>query len=167
MQTHLLTGAFLILAHPALATQGALTAEQAITLATQESRDWCSSEGGTLTLPDNPATAVDLTGDGTADDWMVNDSGAFCGPDLGYLGGSGGAMIHAVVGSKVESWLAGAWVTQDISFTIEGEVMPPVRTLLLGLHGSSCDTFGAAPCILALTWDGDRLVRFTPAPDDE
>lgn len=150
------------LAGPALATQGALTADQAIALATTESRDWCTEQGGTLALPDAPATAVDLTGDGSADDWIISEAGAFCGPDFGYLGGSGGTMLHAVIGGKVQSWLGGAWLTQDISFTIEGETTSPQRTLILGLHGSSCDSFGAAPCLLALTWDGEQLIGYAP-----
>lgn len=146
---------------PALhASEGALPEAKAITLALTESRDWCAAEGGTLRPPENPATAVDLTGDGSADDWIINESGAFCGPDLGYLGGSGGAMLHAVIGNRVQSWLGGAWLLQDIAFTIEGEVNDPVRVLLLGLHGSHCDSFGAAPCLLALAWDGERLISY-------
>lgn len=167
-----LSAALIALAVPAFATTGALPAAEAIALATTESRTWCAEQGGTLVLADNPdiATAVDLTEDGSADDWIVNEAGAFCGPDLGYLGGSGGNMYHAVIGNRVYSWLAGAWVLQDIAFTIEGETQPPVRSLILALHGSACDSFGAAPCLLALSWDGDRLISHTPyvgEADDE
>ncbi|MFN4154838.1 MAG: hypothetical protein ACK4HF_09300 [Paracoccaceae bacterium] len=147
---------------PAFATTGALPAAEALALATKDSRSWCTEQGGSLTLPDSAATAVDLTGDGSADDWIVDEAGAFCAPDFGHLGGSGGSMVHAVIGAQVQSWLAGAWLTQDIAFTVEGETMPPVRSLILGLHGSACNSFGAAPCLLALTWDGERLISHTP-----
>lgn len=163
----LLTLSLIAHAPMAMATQGALTEAEAITLALTESREWCAAEGGTLRPPEHPATAVDLTGDGTSDDWIISEAGAFCGPDLGYLGGSGGAMLHAVIGSTVQSWLGGAWILQDIAFTVEGELNDPVRMLLLGLHGSQCDSFGAAPCLLALSWDGERLIHFIPYdPED-
>lgn len=144
----------------AQATEGALPMDRAIALATQASRDWCAAEGGQLALPDAPATAVDLTGDGSADDWIVAEEGAFCGPDLGYLGGSGGAMIHAVIADRVQSWLAGGWTVQDLAFTVEGERLPAFPVLVLGLHGTYCDSFGAAPCLLALSWDGSRLIGY-------
>lgn len=157
-----------LLASPALATEGALPMDQAISLATAENRAWCEEQGGTLQLSDNPATAVDLTSDGTADDWIVNETGAFCGPDYGFLGGSGGAMIHAVIGNKVSSWLGGAWMIHDLSFTYEGEVGPPIRMLMLGMHGSACDSFGAAPCVVTFTWDGERLIAYAPSsPEGE
>ncbi len=148
-----------LVAIPAFATEGALPKDQAIALAFADSGKTCSAEGGTLRLPEgDPATAVDMTGDGTADDWIINEAGAFCGPDLGYLGGSGGSYIHAVIGNRVESWLAGGWMIHDLGFTIEGEELPAVRMLLLGLHGSNCNSFGVSPCVLAVTWDGARLI---------
>lgn len=156
--------ALILLAPPAFAET--LTAEAATTLATQESRDWCAAQGGTLDLGEAPATAVDLTGDGTADDWIISEAMAFCGPDYGYLGGSGGAMLHAVIGGKVQSWLTGAWALEDVGFTVEGETLPATRVLILGLHGSSCDSYGAAPCMLALTWDGERLIGYQPLPEE-
>ena len=145
----------------------ALDRDQAIALGTTESRTWCAGEGGTLDLQDVSATAVDLTGDGSADDWIVVENSVFCGPDLGYLGGSGGVMLHAIVADKVQSWLGGAWVVQDVAFTVEGETLPPTRVLLLGLHGSSCNSYGAALCMLALTWDGERLINYQDFIPDE
>ena len=157
-----------LVASPALATNGALPKDQAIALAFADSVASCAAEGGTLRLPeDDPATAVDLTGDGTADDWIIYEAGAFCGPDLGYLGGSGGNYIHAVVGTSVSSWFGGAWVTQDVVFTPEGEALPPRRVLLIAVHGSGCGSYGAAPCVVAAAWDGTRMISLAPDTANE
>lgn len=158
-----LAALLLLAASPAFATEGALPKDQAIALAFAESTATCAAEGGTLRLPeDDPATAVDLIGDGTADDWIIFEAGAFCGPDLGYLGGSGGNYIHAVVGTSVSSWVGGSWVTQDVVFAPEGEALPPLRVLLIATHGSGCDSYGAAPCVVAAAWDGTRIISQTP-----
>ena len=141
-----------------------LTMDQAISLATTESAAWCKSQDTTLELAENAATQVDLTGDGSADDWIISEVGAWCGPNGGPLGGSGGGMTHAIVGTAVSSWMAGSWMLQDLRFVAEGEELEPVRTLLLAMHGTYCDSFGAAPCILAVTWDGERLIHFTNPP---
>lgn len=138
--------------------------DSAIALATAESRTWCADQGGTLDLQDVSADPVDLKGDGTADDWIVVENSAFCAPDLGFLGGSGGVMLHAVIDDKVQSWLGGAWVLHQVAFTVEGETLPATPVLILGLHGSSCNSFGAAPCMLALTWDGERLINYQDIP---
>jgi hypothetical protein len=136
----------------------ALTQAEAIANATADSLAFCADQGGTLTLPEGIATPVNLTGDGTADDWMINEAGAFCRPYHGYLGGSGGAMIHALVRDQMASQLAGAWAMQDLAFTVDGETMPTTRMVIFGLHGTACNSFGAAPCLLAVTWDGERLI---------
>jgi len=117
----------------------------------------CSDAGGTLRLPDAPVTMVDLTGDGIADR-IISEGGAFCGPDLGYLGGSAGNRLHAIIGEHVQSLESGSWAVTDITFDLEDESLPPQRVLLLGVHGTACDSFGAAPCFIAYAWDGTRLI---------
>lgn len=157
-----------LIASPALATTGALPKEQAIALAFAGSVQACADEGGTLRLPeDDPASAVDLTGDGTADDWLILEAGAFCGPDRGFLGGSGGNYIHAVVGKSLSSWFGGGWAIQDVAFLSEGEVGDPARVLLLAVHGIACDTWGGAPCFIAASWDGERMISLAPLPEPE
>jgi hypothetical protein len=135
-------------------------ADPLLDLATAESRAECVAMGGTLQIPDGAVTLLDLTGDGV-EDAVVSEDGAFCGPDKGYLGGTGGFMIHTVVAGKVQSWQAGSWLLKDISFTAEGEAQDSFKLLLLGQHGSYCNTFGAAPCVAALTWDGERFVSIS------
>lgn len=129
-------------------------AEDPFAAALAPSLGWCNEIGGTrLDLPEGALTSADLTGDGTADDAILSEEGAFCYPDGGFLGGSGGHMIHLRVGDQLFSRLAGALLVQDIAFTAEGEVQPPVRVLLFALHGSNCDGAGASPCIEAVVWD--------------
>ena len=118
----------------------------------------CAQSGGTLTVPDGALTLADLTGDGTADDGIVSEQGIVCGSDASYVGGSGGFALHTVVGDVVQDWFAGAWLVQDVAFTVEGEVQAPVRMLLLALGGSACGSVGAAPCLQAVTWDGTRMI---------
>lgn len=125
----------------------------------------CAEEGGMMELAEGAAQWLDLTGDGVADDALVWEYGAFCAPDLGFRGGSGGAMLHLAVGDHVQSVPAAAWTVQDVTFTAEGEVLPPLRLLLLAQHGSACDGFGAANCVEALVWDGreGRFMSVAPA----
>lgn len=161
--TTLCAALLVVVAGPVFATDGAMPKDQAIAMAFADSTATCAQEGGTLRLPeDDPATAVDLTGDGTADDWIIYEAGAFCGPDLGFLGGSGGNYIHAVVGASLSSWFGGAWLTQDVIFAPEGEALPAQRILLIAVHGSVCDSYGAAPCVIAAAWDGSRMISQTP-----
>ncbi|MCC5983652.1 MAG: hypothetical protein JJU42_04730 [Rhodobacteraceae bacterium] len=124
----------------------------------------CAAMGGTLEIPPDPVTMVDLTGDGVMD-MVVSEAGAFCGPDLGYFGGSGGSRINVVIGAHIQHLHGGAWAVQDVAFEIEGETMPPVRHLLIARHGSACDSFGAAPCLEAFAWDGERMISVAPLPE--
>lgn len=117
----------------------------------------CEAAGGTLRLPENPVSEVDLTGDGQPDR-IVSEAGAFCGPDLGYLGGSAGNRLHAIIGDHVQALEPGSWAVSDVVFTVEGEALPPARLLLLAVHGAYCESFGAAPCVIAYGWDGTRLI---------
>lgn len=130
-------------------------------LAMQAAAAGCLAEGGArLDLDEGAAQLLDLTGDGTADDALVWEYGAFCAPDRGFRGGSGGAMLHLAVGSHVQSFPAGAWTLTDAAFTRDGETGPPLRILLIAQHGSQCDGAGAAPCVEAVVWDaGDGRFR--------
>jgi len=117
----------------------------------------CETLGGTLEIPPDPVTLVDLTGDGT-EDMVISEAGAFCGPDLGYFGGSGGTRINVVIGEHIQHLYGGAWAVQEVAFEVEGETMPPLRYLLIARHGSACDSYGAAPCLEAFAWDGERMI---------
>lgn len=137
--------------------------DPALIEAFEGSRAACAAEGGTeLRYPDDLAArieTVDILGDGTADDRIVTESSAFCGPDIGPLyAGSGGAPQHAIIGGRVFSLPPGGWSIAEARFRFDGEDGQPQRMLLVRLHGSYCDAAGAVPCIMAFTWDGERLV---------
>lgn len=127
-----------------------------MTIATAAAQADCQADGGTLELAEGAAVLADLTGDGSADDAAVWEYGGFCGPDLGFRGGSGGATLHLAVGDVVTSIHAGSWTLQDVAFQVDGEVNPPVRMVLIARHGSYCDSFGASPCVEALVWSADE-----------
>ncbi|QYK41393.1 MAG: hypothetical protein KF887_18835 [Paracoccaceae bacterium] len=140
-------------------------AADAMSLATAAAMADCASEGGVLELDEGAAQMVDLTGDGSADDALVWEYGGFCGPDLGFRGGSGGAPLHVAVGDRVGTFMAGSWTLADVVFASDGETRPPLRVLMLARHGSACDGAGASPCVEAVVWDaGDRLFRTVATP---
>lgn len=138
-----------------------------IAAAFAEARAECAERGGMLEMPERlHHEAADLTGNG-APDLIFSEEGAFCAPDLGFIGsGSAGARIHAIIGDHVQSLLPGNWTVTDLQFSIEGEALPPVRVLILAVHGGFCDGFGASPCFVTYGWDGTRLqsVLDGPAP---
>ncbi len=143
-------------------TNGQPIEERVLQAALEASRTECHEMGGTeLRYEPGLATFVDILGDGTADDRIVSEASAFCGPDLGPLyAGSAGAPLHAIIGDQWFSLLPGGWSIVEARFTHPGEDDPgkPVRMLLVGSHGSYCDAAGAQPCVTAWTWDGARLV---------
>lgn len=133
----------------------------------------CAAEGGVLELAEGMAHALDLTGDGTADDALVWELGAFCGPHFGFRGGTGGAALHVAVGETAQVFGALGWAVQDIAFAgvelDEGEAPRALRVLLLAVHGTACDTYGAAPCVEAVVWNPNerRFLTVMPAWVDE
>lgn len=149
-------GLLAVLVAPALADDAQLD-DPLLAAAFAESRAACAAQGGVLDLSAVPITRVDLTGNGEADR-IVSEEGAFCGPDLGFLGGSGGPRLHAIIGEHVQTLGNGLWLVQEARFVSEGEELDALPYLLVLLHGSACDSFGAAPCLIAYAWDGERLI---------
>ena len=123
-----------------------------------EARAECAEHGGTLEMPERlHHEAADLTGNG-APELILSEEGAFCGPDIGFIGsGSAGARIHAIIEDHVHTLLPGNWIVTDLQFNIEGEALPPVRVLILGVHGGFCGGFGASPCLVTYAWNGRNL----------
>jgi hypothetical protein len=146
-------------------TTGAPITERALILALESSRAECAAEGGTeLRYSPDLATPVDILGDGTADDRIISERSAFCGPDIGPLyAGSGGAPLHAVIGDEAFPLMPGAWTLQDVPFTFDDEPAASRRLLLVAGHGSYCDSHGAAPCVVAYGWDGARMISILDA----
>ena len=144
---------------------GASITDPALIEALEGSRAACFAAGGTeLRYPLDLVEKADILGDGTADDRIVSEAGAFCGPDIGPLyAGSGGAPLHAIIGGQVFNLPPGGWSITEARFRFDDQEGAPLRMLLVGMHGSYCDTVGAVPCVVAYTWDGERLVSILDA----
>jgi len=138
-----------------------------IEAALAESRALCAENEGTELVYDGDfVTEVDLTGDGRPDR-IVTEAGALCLPGGGYLyTGTAGAPVHAIVGDHVQALGYGSWGVADVELHVEGEVLPPRRVLLMGVHGSNCGGAGAMPCMIAHVWDGTRMVSLLDGLDD-
>lgn len=141
-------------------TNGQPITDPALIEALEGSRAACAAEGGeVLRYPADLVEMVDILGDGSADDRIVSEASAFCGPDIGPLyAGSAGGPLHAIIGERVFSLPPGGWSITQARFRFDDEDGQPVRMLLVGMHGAYCDTVGAVPCVVAFTWDGERLV---------
>ena len=113
----------------------------------------CESFEGGVFDPGNAVNAVDLTGDGALDSLV--DEGAFsCTSAASLYCGSGGCMLHAVVGDGVTSWQATGWQVIDWG---------QARILLIGRDGGWCGGIGAEACFEALNWSDGRFLTVMPA----
>lgn len=95
---------------------------------------------------------VDLDGDGTLD--RVVDEGRFaCSSAASLYCGSGGCMLHTIVGEAVASFQATGWrvVTWD--------EMP---ILLIGRDGGWCGGAGAQVCFEAINWSMGQMMTVMP-----
>lgn len=108
-------------------------------------------ENGAFSLRDGAITEVDLDGDGTADK-VVEEAKFSCTSAASLYCGTGGCMIHFVVGDQVYSRLAKGWMPVKWA----GDAI-----ILLALHGSECGGTNLRRCYEAITWseDGFRSVR--------
>ncbi|MCV2867629.1 hypothetical protein OEW28_03190 [Defluviimonas sp. WL0002] len=117
-----------------------------------EARAACESfEGGSFD-PGNAVTDIDLTGDGAAD-ILVDESAFSCTSAASMYCGSGGCMLHAVVGDRVESWQATGWQVIDWG---------QARILLIGRDGGWCGGAGSQACFEALNWSDGRFLTVMP-----
>ena len=128
--------------------KGAPAVIEVLTNANAECVD--GNAGELVIFDDRAIVATDLDGDlgrddsGQMDDWVVDLNYASC--TLGTLwAGSGGAPISFIRdGSESAAWTGGSW--ELIRFN---EYLPVV--ILIGRHGGACDSYGAAPCVQAVT----------------
>ncbi len=70
-----------------------------------------------------------------------------------YNGGTGGSLVHFIVGDTEQSFLVKDWDTANW----EGATL-----ILLALHGSECGGAGVDPCFEALTWGANSFVSVRP-----
>lgn len=116
----------------------------------------CASfENGTFAAPPAAMTAVDLTGDGRPDT-VVDELRFTCSTAASLYGGTGGSLIHAVVGPTRADFLTLGWKVIPMGQDV---------VLLMAVHGLHCDGTGSDPCFEAVTWNGDRFLSVR-GPDE-
>ena len=109
-------------------------------------------DGGVMTVPEEALVRVDLSGDGTPDA-LLDESRLECSTAASAFQGSGGAMLHAVVGEAVTSWQATGWRLLDWNQD---------RLLLIGRDGGWCGASGAERCYEAVVWSAGRFLSLAP-----
>jgi hypothetical protein len=139
MRRFLIILGLVLLPVPALASVDTILAEAAA-LCAEQNNGVFSSEGAVRSL--------DVTGDGQQDT-LIDEVLFSCTTAASLYGGSGGSMIHVIVGDVQNDFLVQGyeiltWADRTI--------------LLLALHGTSCNGIGADPCFEALVWNGDRFM---------
>ena len=108
-------------------------------------------EGGTFAAGD-AVSSVDLDGDGTPDR-VVDESRFACSSSASMYCGSGGCILHAVIGGRSWSFQAEGWQV------IEWAGRP---ILLIARDGGWCGGAGAQLCFEAVTWSGGEMLSVMP-----
>jgi nitrous oxidase accessory protein NosD len=147
MRLTALTLAALVLPVAALANVDTILADAAKSCAEMESGVF-ASEGA--------VKEIDLTGDGTPDT-VVDEALFTCSTSASlFNGGTGGSMVHFIVGDAETSYLVKGYDTADWGGR---------RIVLMSLHGTECNATGAEACFEALTWGGQGFLSVRPRPE--
>lgn len=106
-------------------------------------------EKGRLQIPSTAIEKIDLTGNGKLDT-VFHVGRVRCNGTSSYFSGSGGSATYLIVNDKVTKFQARGFA---VSYAL-GEGYP---IIILAMHGSSCDSYGATNCVLATVWGNDRF----------
>jgi hypothetical protein len=116
----------------------------------EEHKDHCNmSEDGELQVPVTAIERIDLTGNAEPDTVFHSDK-LRCGASGSYFSGSGGSHLYLIVKDKVTRFVARSFA---VSYAL-GEGFP---IIILAVHGSACDGYGATNCVLATVWGDDKF----------
>jgi hypothetical protein len=120
-----------------------------------EARDFCESYENGVFDEGDAVTEIDLDGEGAPD--LVVDEGKFsCSSMASAYCGTGGCMIHTVIGDRAWTFQSEGWQVTDWAGS---------RILLIARDGGWCGGAGAQLCFEAVTWsDGEMLTVMPPAP---
>ncbi len=100
----------------------------------------------------DPVTEVDLDRDGTPDR-IVDESAFSCSTARSLYCGTGGCMLHTIVGDAVHSFQAEGWRLDEWS----GHTI-----LMIARDGGWCGGAGAQLCFEAVTWSGGEMLTVMP-----
>lgn len=135
-----------------LSTAPALAADPVAAILDAARAGCASYENGRFDAGD-AVTSIDLTGDGVPDH-VVDESRFTCSSAASMYCGSGGCMLHAVVGQDSWRFQAEAWRVIDW----DGQ---PI--ILIARDGGWCGGTGAQICYEAVSWShGDMLSVMAP-----
>jgi hypothetical protein len=112
----------------------------------------CTEQDGGTFGSEGAVREVDLNGDGTLDT-VVDEALFTCTTAASLYGGSGGSMVHFLVGEVEETRLAQGWDTADWS---------GLPLVLVALHGTECGGVGSDPCVEAMVWRDGRFHSVRP-----
>lgn len=96
---------------------------------------------------------IDLTGNGSPDDAIVDESKFLCSSARSLLCGSGGCQLHAVIGDQSWTFQAEGWRM------IEWDGRP---ILLVMRDGGWCGGAGAQVCYEAVAWSNGQMLTVMP-----
>lgn len=141
----------------ALATLAALVAGPAaadpVTALIAQAEAACRSFENGMFEPGDAVTEIDLDQDGSPDR-VVDESRFGCSSAASMYCGTGGCMLHAVVGDQVTSFQAEGWRMIDWAGR---------SVLLVARDGSWCGGAGAQLCFEAVVWSGGQPLTVMPS----
>lgn len=118
----------------------------------QDARETCDDLENGVFDPQDAVVSLDLTGNGEAD--RLIDTGRFaCSSAASLYCGSGGCLLHAVVGEESWEFQAEAWRVIDW----DGR---PI--LLIARDGGWCGGSGAQICFEAVSWSHGQMMTVMP-----
>ena len=128
----------------------------AISALLAEAQQACAAfEDGVLTIGAKAIQRPDLDADG-APDWVLDTGQLQCSSMASLYCGTGGCTHVFVVGGHSLDRLAKGWGVVDL---------PPLRVLLLQVHGADCGGTNLRRCVEALTIDADGFQTVRPPRD--
>ena len=110
-------------------------------------------EGGTLELRRGALTLADLTGDGSADDWVLDQAFFDCSSAASLYCGSGGCGMFFAIDGITSPAFAQGWALAE-----EGGR----RVIWLRIHGSGCGGTNLTACFQKMVWNGQSFTMFPP-----
>lgn len=120
-------------------------------------KEFCASYEDGRFDPGDAVQSVDLDGDGTADR-IVDESAFSCSSMASAYCGSGGCMVHAVIGDRVWDFQAEGWRV------VQWDERP---ILLIARDGGWCGGAGAQVCFEAVVWSAGEMLTVMPSPTNQ
>lgn len=132
----------------------------------------CAESEGRFEAPDWAFSRhVDFNADGVVD-VIFDGSEMTCAPMASFFSGTGGSPRIVFISTKDAEK---PWERHDFFGHAHAVVSAPggsVPVLMISLHGSFCDTYGAAPCVGAWVWSveyegKENFLSIVQTPDAE